>query len=113
MSKASNRIHCDDFVWFPSTTRSVLGISSMEFYLHTNRAVRHSLWPKKARKRSLEGAHACCRVPRRVHALQATSVPNTLADCARLVQERNDALAKVWIEGIVTVSNNMLVRSLF
>ena len=58
VSKASNRIHCDDFVWFPSTTRSVLGISSMEFYLHTNRAVRHSLCPQKKRA-NVVGTRLC------------------------------------------------------
>jgi hypothetical protein len=38
-------------------------------------------------------------------------VPNSMDDCVRLVQERTEALARVWCEGGLAVSSDMLVRA--
>jgi hypothetical protein len=43
MAKANNTVHRDDFVWFATTNRAVMGIVTLEFYVHTHRAVRAAM----------------------------------------------------------------------
>ena len=109
VSKANNAFYRDDFVCCATTPRNVLGIMTLDFYVHTNRAV---CWtpPRCAAAMIPDGGRATACAPARP-TIQASCVPKSMSDCTRLVQERQDALSKVWCEGVVTVSDGMLVRT--